>query len=80
MKVRVLLFASLRERAGRSRFEVEVEADCRVEGLLRQLENDMPFLREVGRFAVAVNEDYAGPERPLRENDEIALIPPVSGG
>ncbi len=80
MTVTVRLFASLRERAGRDRLVFEVEPACRLGTLLARLEAELPFLHAAGRLAIAVNEEYARPETELAEGDEIALIPPVSGG
>ena len=37
-------------------------------------------LRDLRMVRVAVNQDYVGPEHPLREGDEVALFPPVTGG
>ena len=47
---------------------------------MAHLRAQYPVLGELTSFAVAVNNEYAGPEQQLREHDEIALIPPVSGG
>ena len=74
MKVTVRLFAGLRERAGWSEREVE--------GVMR-LGDVWPALdlgREPEGLLYAVNKEYAGREHELRDGDEVALIPPVSGG
>ena len=74
MKVTVRLFAGLRERAGWSEREVE--------GVTR-LGDVWPALDLGGEpegLLYAVNKEYAGPEHELRDGDEVALIPPVSGG
>jgi len=74
--VRVRLFAILRERAGAEELELELP-----EGALAS-----DALAELGRIAagvpvvVAVNRQYAEADQPLRAGDEVALIPPVSGG
>ncbi len=76
MIVRVRLFAGLRERAGRSELELELPDDARV----------ADALAAVGDLAVgvpvvmAVNRSYADGDAVLRAGDELALIPPVSGG
>ncbi len=74
MRVTVRLFAGLRERAGTGRLEIEgVERAGDVWGKLGL--GDEP-----GGLLVAVNREYVGPETLLEDGDEVALIPPVSGG
>ena len=76
MKVTVRLFAGLRERAGHSRREVELPSGARVADVWPLLElGDVP-----PGLLYAVNREYAPAEAPLGEGDEVALIPPVSGG
>jgi MoaE-MoaD fusion protein len=71
--VRVRLFAGLRERAGWSQRDVEAAT---VGDVWRALElGDEP-----AGLLYAVNKEYATPERPLSDGDEVAVIPPVSGG
>ena len=74
MPVRVRLFAGLRERAGWS--EKELEGIARVGDVWPALE----LGEEPGGLLYAVNREYAEPGRELRDGDEVALIPPVSGG
>ena len=81
MKVRVRLFASLREAAGRSELELEVPGDATPESAWRSLADQVPVL--AGRRAslsVAVNRRYVGFDSPLAAGDELVFIPPVSGG
>lgn len=81
MKLRVQLFALYREKTGQQEVEVEVPADATVADLLRDLEEKLPALRGRCQAAlVAVNMEYADRSRPLAPTDEVALIPPVSGG
>jgi molybdopterin synthase catalytic subunit len=77
--VRVRLFASYREAAGTSRLETLLPAGARVVDLIEALAADLPSLL-TARGMVAVNHTYVGPETPLHDGDEVALIPPVSGG
>jgi MoaE-MoaD fusion protein len=71
--VRVRLFAGLRERAGWSQREIEAPT---VADIWRALElGDEP-----AGLLYAVNKEYATPDRALADGDEVALIPPVSGG
>ncbi|MBI4337740.1 MAG: molybdopterin converting factor subunit 1 [Chloroflexi bacterium] len=81
MKVRVHLFALYRERLGCGQVEVELPAVASVEALLQSLVETYPSLaRLVPNTMVAVNQEYAGRSDALHEGDEVALIPPVSGG
>ncbi|HTR34122.1 MAG TPA: molybdenum cofactor biosynthesis protein MoaE [Gaiellaceae bacterium] len=73
MTVRVRLFAGLRERAGFDRREIEAARVADVWPALGLGEEPAGLL-------YAVNEEYADRDRPLRDGDEVALIPPVSGG
>jgi molybdopterin converting factor subunit 1 len=76
--VRVLFFAYLRERCGRE-MAVEVPEGSSVEALWRVLRARHPVLEgAVVRFAV--NRVYVDKAHPLHDNDELAVIPPVSGG
>jgi MoaE-MoaD fusion protein len=80
--VRVRLFAALREQAGRDSIEVELEEGATVADALERLAARPPLAGLLARLpvAMAVNRDYASPETPLRADDELALIPPISGG
>ena len=74
MIVSVRLFAGLRERAGRERVDVELPEGALVSDLLAAMEI------APRSCVVAVNREYAGPSEPVRAGDEVALVPPVSGG
>jgi molybdopterin synthase catalytic subunit len=76
MVVRVRLFAILRERAGRSEIELELPDGARVGDALGRLDDLAGGLPLV----MAVNRVYADRDAPLSAGDELALIPPVSGG
>ena len=82
MTVQVRLFAILRERAGRESIELELHDGATVSDLLRMLRQRGPLSDLIGQMPVvmAVNRDYATPATPLHADDELALIPPVSGG
>lgn len=82
MTVDVRLFAILRERAGRDRIEVELAPGSTVADALAALAAEPALAGVVERLPVtmAVNRDYASADTELRAGDELALIPPVSGG
>jgi molybdopterin synthase catalytic subunit len=76
MVVRIRLFAQLRERAGTSELELELPEGARVRDALSALES----LAEGLPLVMAVNREYASEDVRLAPDDELALIPPVSGG
>ncbi len=76
MKVTVRLFAGLRERAGAGRLELELPDVAAVADVWPALD----LGEEPPGLLYAVNRAYAEPDRPLAADDEVALIPPVSGG
>jgi molybdopterin synthase catalytic subunit len=83
MVLQVRLFAVLRERAGSDRLEIEVAEEATVADALRALAVESPPLGqalEVMPVVMAVNRSYADEAAPLAAGDELALIPPVSGG
>jgi molybdopterin converting factor subunit 1 len=74
--VRVRLFAGLRERGGAAEREVELPDEARVADVWGELDlGDEP-----AGLLYAVNRSYVERDRPLDDGDEVALIPPVSGG
>ena len=80
MQLKVALFGITREIVGQPALIVAAPTGQTVAALLDQLRATYPVLGELTSFAVAVNNEYAAPEQELHEHDEIALIPPVSGG
>jgi MoaE-MoaD fusion protein len=74
MVVTVRLFAGLRERAGRDRVDVELPEGALVSDLLEAMEV------APRSCVVAINREYAAESEPVCEGDEVALVPPVSGG
>ena len=82
MTVRVRLFAVLRQRAGRESVDVALEEGATVADALSALSREPGLTDVLARVPVrmAVNRDYAEPETVLSPGDELALVPPVSGG
>lgn len=76
MQIRVRLFAGLRERAGASALDLELPEGALVADALEQMHELTGGLPVV----MAVNHEYADPGSALENGDEVALIPPVSGG
>src|SRR5271157_4894387 len=81
MQVRVRYLGMLKEIAGRDGESVEVADDAPVGELYAALQQRIPQLQRFRHaIALAVNYEYSNSETQLREGDEVALIPPVSGG
>ena len=81
MKVAVRLFAAARDLAGRGEVEIELPPGADVAELRQALAAHLPALAPLAaRSLVAVNAEYASDSTPVAEGDELALIPPVSGG
>jgi molybdopterin synthase catalytic subunit len=81
MRVRILFFGILKDLAGKSSDTLEMTEGSSVRELLSLCSAQLPKLREsLPSIAVAVNQEYAGPETALKSGDEVALLPPVSGG
>lgn len=80
MRVEVRLFASYREAAGVGQFELELPAGSTVRDAIAEIARRHPLITEGRSVVIAKNREYVGPDEPLADADELALIPPVSGG
>ncbi len=81
MKIRLKMFAILRERSGVSETELELEEGATVADAVRAVGKRFSEVASLlPRTAAAVNLDYAKASDQLHEGDELALVPPVSGG
>jgi molybdopterin converting factor small subunit len=81
MRVRMRLFGPLRESAAAADGWRELRAGDSVADLLASLHDEGGFPEDLLRAsAVAVNQEYAQPARVLHDGDEVAILPPVSGG
>ena len=80
MQFRVRLFASLREEVGQEIVTLELGNPATVADLLRAFSDTYPQARSVGQAIVAVNQEVANREAGIETEDEIAFLPPVSGG
>jgi molybdopterin synthase catalytic subunit len=81
MNVVVKLFGAVREAVGSKELSVRVPEGCPAADLLAQLAQDHPVFDAFGdRLAVSVNFEIASLDAVLREGDEVAFLPPVSGG
>lgn len=81
MQVRVLFFGTLRDLLGKNSELLEVPEGGCVRDVIAGYELQNPKLKQwIPSIALAVNQQYASPETRLKANDEVALLPPVSGG
>ena len=80
-RVTVLYFAAARERTGQAREALDVPEGAHVRDVLRLLTEKHPALAPLlPHLRVAVDQEFVGPDSPVREGAEVALIPPVAGG
>lgn len=81
MEVTVLTFGVAKEITQQNAIVVSLEKEAAtVAHLQLALEQAYPRLQQIGTYLIAVNQTYANAETLLKEKDEIAIIPPVSGG
>jgi molybdopterin synthase sulfur carrier subunit len=80
MDINLKLFGITREIVGKSEDNLKIDQTLNVREFLNTLKTQYPALGELSSILVAVNNEYADGEMILTNNDEVALIPPVSGG
>jgi molybdopterin converting factor small subunit len=86
MRVRVLFFGRLKDLAGAASmgqgpWSIELPKNASLRDLLAIYQEKIPALKElIASLALAVNGRYADPDTKLNPDDEVALLPPVSGG
>ena len=80
MKCTIKAFGITKDILGRRELVIEVNNGSTVADLRRRLENDFPALNGLKSLFIAINNAYADEGKSIEEADEIALIPPVSGG
>lgn len=80
LTVTILAFGISRDIMGTPSLTLSLESPCTVGDLRRQLLARWPAMSTLASLAIAVNSDYAMDDRLLQPDDEVALIPPVSGG
>lgn len=80
MRVTARFFALYRERAGTPEADIDLPEGATAGELLARLRSIYPALPSSNAVLIAVNSEYVEPAAPLHEGDEVAFIPPVSGG
>ena len=80
IKIQLLLFGIATDLLNVSSLELAVSKNCSVAFFKKEIVEKYPQLKNINSYAIAVNESYASDENILKENDVVAIIPPVSGG
>ena len=80
-RVKLLFFATLRERAGTRSMELDIPTDLTIQGLKDKISNEYPNLKEsMSSVLITINREYAFDDAVVPLNAELAMFPPVSGG
>src|SRR3954452_10064179 len=81
MQIRVLFFGVLKDLAGKASDSLDLSENATLGDVLSHYEQSIPRLKETKTsLAMSVNQEYAGLATKLKTGDEVALLPPVSGG
>ena len=80
MKIKLLFFGIATDLVGENSMNFKLAENTTVKALKETLITDYSALKNMEDFAIAVNEEYAEDDLVLKENDVVAIIPPVSGG
>jgi len=80
-RIKLLFFATLRDRAGTKSMELDVPDDLTVQGLKDKMATEYPNLKEsMKSVLITINREYAFDEAVIPQDAEMAMFPPVSGG
>src|SRR5579872_843557 len=81
MQVRILFFGVLKDLTGRASDLLNLPEHATLADVVTHYEDINPRLNELApSLALSINQEFAAPDSPLKEGDEIAFLPPVSGG
>ena len=81
MRITVRFFAILKDRAGTDQTLLDLTPGSTVDDAVQSIKGCYPNVaKDLSRTAFAVNRNYVKPQSVLKDGDELALIPPVSGG
>ncbi|NOT03421.1 MAG: MoaD/ThiS family protein [Anaerolineales bacterium] len=79
--IKLLFFATIRDRAGTKSLEIDIPVDLTILGLKEKLSTDYPNLKDsMKSVLITINREYAFDDAVVPSNAEVALFPPVSGG
>ena len=80
-RIKLLFFATLRDRAGTKSMDLDIPQDMTVRGLKEKIAEEYPNLKEsMKSVLVTIEREYAFDEAVIPPNAEMAMFPPVSGG
>lgn len=80
MEIDILAFGIAKDIFGSSSVSLQLGCAATTADLKTALEAKYPRLKQLASYMVAVNNEYAADNAPITEQDEVAIIPPVSGG
>lgn len=80
MKIKILAFGIIKDIFKGSEIQLEINEYAKVSELKNKLEDDFPEIKKLKSYFIAVDDEYADDDLVLKSNNEIAIIPPVSGG
>ncbi len=78
--MKVLIFGAARDIVGKQELDFPLPSDPSVKSFRENICSQFPELKKLNALAFAVNEEYANDEDVLKNQDVVAIIPPVSGG
>ncbi len=79
--IKLLFFATIRDRAGTKSLELDIPVDMTIQGLKDKLASDIPKLKDsMKSVLITINREYAFDEAVVPADAEIGMFPPVSGG
>jgi molybdopterin converting factor subunit 1 len=80
-RIKLLFFATIRERAGSKSMELDVPVDLTVQGLKDKISKEYPNLKDsMKSVLITINREYAFDEAVIPKDAEMGMFPPVSGG
>ena len=80
-RIKLLFFATIRDRAGTKSMELDIPDDLTVQGLKDKIATDFPNLKDsMISVLITINREYAFDEAVIPQDAEMAMFPPVSGG
>jgi len=78
--MKIMAFGIVKDIFNNSIIDVDIKNESTIGSLKNVLEKKYPGLNQLGSYMIAVNNEYALSDDIINENDEVAIIPPVSGG
>ena len=80
-RIKLLFFATIRDRAGTKSMDLDIPEDLTVQGLKEKIAEEYPALRDsMKSVLITIDREYAFDEAVIPPNAEMAMFPPVSGG